>query len=57
MVQFLSLAALAGLSAVASAIPTIEVKGSKLFTSEGDQFYVKGKQIRRNAALYTVENR
>lgn len=34
-------AALAGLSAV-KAIPTIEVKGSKFFTSEGNQFYVKG---------------
>lgn len=42
MVQFLSLSLLAGLSAVASAIPTIEVKGSKFFTSEGNQFFVKG---------------
>ncbi|KAF1836557.1 hypothetical protein BDW02DRAFT_566985 [Decorospora gaudefroyi] len=42
MVQSLSLALLAGLSAVATAIPTIEVKGSKFFTSEGDQFYLKG---------------
>lgn len=42
MVQSLSLALLASLSTVASAIPTIEVKGSKLFTSEGNQFYVKG---------------
>ncbi|CAA9962799.1 1-3-beta-glucanosyltransferase [Pyrenophora teres f. maculata] len=42
MVQLLSLSLLAGLSAVASAVPTIEVKGSKLFTSEGNQFYVKG---------------
>jgi hypothetical protein len=45
MVQFLSLALMAGLSAVASAIPTIEVKGSKFFTSEGNQFFVKGKHI------------
>ncbi|CAO2650055.1 Nn.00g013470.m01.CDS01 [Neocucurbitaria sp. VM-36] len=37
----LLLSALAGLSAV-NAIPTIEVKGSKFFTSDGDQFYVKG---------------
>lgn len=36
-----SLIALA-LGAVAAAIPTIEVKGSKFFTSDGDQFYVKG---------------
>lgn len=42
MVQLVSLSLLAGLSAVASAIPTIEVKGSKFFTSEGNQFYVKG---------------
>ncbi|KAF1848845.1 glycoside hydrolase family 72 protein [Cucurbitaria berberidis CBS 394.84] len=37
----LLLSALAGLTAV-NAIPTIEVKGSKFFTSEGNQFYVKG---------------
>lgn len=43
MVQFVSLLALAGLSALTSAIPTIEVKGSKFFTSEGNQFFVKGK--------------
>jgi hypothetical protein len=42
MVHFLSLALLAGL---VSAIPTIEVKGSKFFTSDGDQFFVKGKYI------------
>jgi hypothetical protein len=42
MVRFLSLGLLAGL---ASAIPTIEVKGSKLFTSDGDQFFVKGTSI------------
>ncbi|KAA8623640.1 13-beta-glucanosyltransferase [Pyrenophora tritici-repentis] len=42
MVHLLSLSLLAGLSAVVSAVPTIEVKGSKLFTSEGNQFYVKG---------------
>lgn len=30
------------LSAVTAAIPTIEVKGSKFFTSDGNQFYVKG---------------
>lgn len=35
------LCALTGLAAV-NAIPTIEVKGSKLFTSEGNQFFVKG---------------
>jgi len=41
MVRFPSLLALAGLSAV-TAIPTISVKGSKFFTSDGNQFYVKG---------------
>jgi hypothetical protein len=35
--------ALAGLAAV-NAIPTIEVKGSKLFTSDGDQFFIKGER-------------
>jgi hypothetical protein len=44
MVRFLAaLAAVAGLTAV-NAIPTISVKGSKFFTSEGNQFYVKGAQ-------------
>jgi hypothetical protein len=33
---------LAGL-AVVNAIPTISVKGSKFFTSDGDQFYIRGK--------------
>jgi hypothetical protein len=33
--------ALAGLTAV-HAIPTISAKGSKFFTSDGNQFYVKG---------------
>ncbi|KAF2204317.1 hypothetical protein GQ43DRAFT_494664 [Delitschia confertaspora ATCC 74209] len=32
---------LAGLTAV-NAIPTISVKGNKFFTSEGDQFFIKG---------------
>ena len=40
----LSVAALvAGLAATfANAIPTIQTKGSKLFTSDGKQFFVKG---------------
>lgn len=33
--------ALAGLAAV-EAIATISAKGAKLFTSDGDQFFVKG---------------
>jgi hypothetical protein len=37
-----ALAAIVGVTAVA-AIPTISVKGSKFFTSDGNQFYVKGK--------------
>jgi hypothetical protein len=32
------------LSAV-SAIPTITAKGAKLFTSDGKQFYIKGKAL------------
>lgn len=38
--------ALAGVGAV-NAIATISVKGSKFFTSDGDQFYVKGRPIMR----------
>ncbi|KAF2093724.1 hypothetical protein NA57DRAFT_61427 [Rhizodiscina lignyota] len=32
----------AGLAAGVSALPTIEVKGAKLFTSDGDQYFIKG---------------
>ncbi|KAH8723484.1 Glucanosyltransferase-domain-containing protein [Phaeosphaeriaceae sp. PMI808] len=39
--SLVALAAIAGLTAV-NAIPTISAKGSKFFTSEGNQFYVKG---------------
>ncbi|KAF1809301.1 hypothetical protein P152DRAFT_168381 [Eremomyces bilateralis CBS 781.70] len=35
-------ATLAALTASSAAIPTIEVKGSKFFTSEGDQWFIKG---------------
>ncbi|EKG12341.1 Glycolipid anchored surface protein GAS1 [Macrophomina phaseolina MS6] len=38
----LSAGLVASLAASASAIATISVKGSKFFTSDGDQFYVKG---------------
>jgi hypothetical protein len=42
MVRFsTALAAIAAVTAV-NAIPTISVKGSKFFTSDGNQFYVKG---------------
>jgi hypothetical protein len=36
------LAALAVIAGLTAAIPTISTKGSKFFTSEGNQFYVKG---------------
>ena len=45
MVRFLLPCVLAGLTAVTNAIPTITAKGSKFFTSEGNQFYVKGKPL------------
>ena len=34
---------LATLFALAHAIPTISITGTKFFTSEGKQFYIKGK--------------
>jgi hypothetical protein len=34
--------AIAGFAAVSVAIPTLSIKGSKFFTSDGDQFYIKG---------------
>lgn len=30
-------------AAVANALPTIEAKGAKFFTSDGDQWYIKGE--------------
>jgi hypothetical protein len=45
MVRFLLPCVLAGLTAVTNAIPTITAKGSKFFTSEGNQFYVKGELL------------
>ena len=33
------------LAATVSALPTVSVKGSKFFTSDGNQFFVKGKRI------------
>lgn len=41
MLRSLVACVLAGAAAVA-AIPTISAKGSKFFTSDGNQFYVKG---------------
>ncbi len=40
-----SLAAFLGGAVAVNAIATISVKGSKFFTSEGNQFYVKGMQV------------
>lgn len=47
-----ALFALAGLATV-NAIPTISVKGTKFFTSEGDQFFVKGESPYSTRLLYT----
>lgn len=46
MARHLSTLALAAIACVTgvNGIPTISTKGSKLFTSDGNQFYVKGKQ-------------
>lgn len=44
---------LAGL-AVVNAIPTISVKGSKFFTSDGDQFFVRGKHLLHPIQLTTL---
>jgi hypothetical protein len=30
---------------LANAIPTISIKGSKFFTSDGNQFFVKGEHF------------
>ncbi|KAG9991050.1 hypothetical protein KCU78_g19782, partial [Aureobasidium melanogenum] len=38
----LSIACGIAFAAVASAIPTISVKGSKFFTSDGNQYFVRG---------------
>jgi len=38
----LALLALFALLYLVHAIPTISIKGSKFFTSDGDQFYIKG---------------
>ncbi len=43
MLRSIVACALAAAAAV-NAIPTISVKGSKFFTSDGNQFYVKGMQ-------------
>jgi hypothetical protein len=41
--MFRSLSCLWSLLAVANGIATISTKGSKFFTSDGDQWFVKGK--------------
>lgn len=40
--RFTTLGAVAALAAAANAIPTISAKGSKFFTSDGNQFFIKG---------------
>ena len=37
-----TLLALTLLAHLTSAVPTVSIKGSKFFTSEGNQFYIKG---------------
>lgn len=48
----------ASLAGFANAIPTISVKGSKFFTSDGDQFFIKGTQtpLSRHAATRHVNS-
>lgn len=41
----LSIACGIAFAAVASAIPTISVKGSKFFTSDGNQYFVRGEKF------------
>jgi hypothetical protein len=54
MVQVLTTLGLAALALTVgvNGIPTIEAKGSKLFTSDGNQFYVKGMRNSLNALLW-----
>ena len=49
-------AAAAGLLASVAAIPTISVKGSKFYTSDGAQFYIKGQQfnVHSKTAFLTI---
>jgi hypothetical protein len=48
MLRSVAACALAGAVAV-NAIATISAKGSKFFTSDGNQFYVKGMPIHLHA--------
>lgn len=41
---------LLALTRVALSLPTIEGKGSKLFLSTGEQFYIKGLSLSRSGA-------
>jgi hypothetical protein len=54
MIQILATLGLAALALTAgvNGIPTIEAKGSKLFTSDGNQFYVKGVYILVQSVLW-----
>lgn len=49
--QLSFLAALCG-AAVTYAIPTIEALGNKFFTSEGNQFFIKGTNSQYNTSIY-----
>lgn len=55
MLRSIAACALAGAVAV-DAIATISAKGSKFFTSDGNQFYVKGKPLLRHSFYYSATN-
>jgi len=45
MMHFSKLVTIAAIFlASVAAIPTISIKGAKFFTSDGNQFYIKGQQ-------------
>lgn len=48
MANFILVLVLAALLSIVRAIPTISITGSKFFTSEGKQFYVKGSWLTDN---------
>lgn len=49
MLRSIAACALAGAVAV-NGIATISAKGSKFFTSDGEQFYIKGKRLPLDAS-------
>jgi hypothetical protein len=46
----LLLALLGLLAGIVHAVPTISTKGSKFFTSDGNQFFLKGKTTTRSSS-------